>query len=147
MATDQTGELFEYLDTEAKCSLWLYPYINFIETEKRLLIPFMSRGSPVEGKWLKDIVKYTPRPRFVLDICDQFQAKFDLTKSTFLAIHWNFEKDFKDACTKKSDQFYCDLKVNSTEAFQGKIFVIKFLCQIFCVLFFVSNFLCQIFCV
>jgi len=119
IGTTKEDVLKLFTDTDAKCSLWLYPYINFIETEKRLLIPFMSRGSPIEGKWLKDIVKFTPRPRFVLDICDHFQTKNDLTKTTFLSIHWNFEKDFKDACTKKSDQFYCDLKINSTSAFQG----------------------------
>ena len=79
----------------------------------------MSRGTPPEGKWIKDIIKYTPRPRFVKDLCDKFQEKKELTRSTFLAIHWNFEKDFKDACDKKKEDFYCSLKPNSTSAFQG----------------------------
>lgn len=56
------------------------------------------------------------------DLCDKFQETKELTRSTFLAIHWNFEKDFKDACDKKKEDFYCSLKPNSTSAFQGENF-------------------------
>ena len=47
------------------CTLWLYPYINFIESEKKLLIPFLTRASPPEGKWLKVRIENS-RPRLRL---------------------------------------------------------------------------------
>ena len=42
-----------------------------------------------------------------------------LDKSNYLAIRWDFEKDFSDSCEKKKDDFFCKLTSNSTEAFRG----------------------------
>lgn len=105
--------------SEDKCALWLYPYINFIESEKKLLIPFLTRASPPEGKWLKDIIKYTKRPKYVHQIVDDFFELHSLDKSNYLAIRWDFEKDFSDSCEKKKDDFFCNLTSNSTDAFRG----------------------------
>ena len=110
-----------YPDNTAECTLWLYPYINFIDSEKKLLIPFMQKGSPDEGRWLKDIVKYTPRPSFIQSIADAFMEKEGFAKKTFLSIHWNFDKDYEDACSKNQGQIFCDLKTNATGAYKGTL--------------------------
>lgn len=77
----------------------------------------MQRGRPIEGKWVKDIVKYTGRAKYIMDIVELFKSKYDISKPNYLAIHWNFEKDFEDLCDKKNDAFFCDMKKNSTLAF------------------------------
>jgi len=112
--------------SEDKCALWLYPYINFIESEKKLLIPFLTRASPPEGKWLKDIIKYTKRPKYIHQVVDDFFELNSLDKSNYLAIRWDFEKDFSDSCEKKKDDFFCNLTSNSTDAFRGSFSRIEF---------------------
>ena len=113
---DQVLELFP---DDSKCSLYLYPYINFIDSEKKLLVPFLTKGSPTEGKWLRDIVTHTPRPKYIKTIADKFMADKGLEKKNFISIHWNFEKDYEDACTKKQGEVFCELANNSTAAYNG----------------------------
>ena len=45
----------------------------------------MQKGSPDEGRWLKDIVKYTPRPGFIHSIADAFMEKEGFQK------YWKWE--------------------------------------------------------
>ena len=49
-------------------------------------------------------MKYTPRPAFIKNMADKFMEDFELKKSTYIAIHWNFEKDYEDACKKDQNQ-------------------------------------------
>ena len=113
---DQVLELFP---DDSKCTLYLYPYINFIDSEKKLLVPFLTKNAPIEGQWLKDIVTHTPRPKYILNIADKFMASLGLEKKNFVAIHWNFEKDYEDACNKKQGDVFCELAGNSTAAYKG----------------------------
>jgi hypothetical protein len=68
---------------------------------------------------IKDIIKYTKRPKYVHQIVDDFFELHSLDKSNYLAIRWDFEKDFSDSCEKKKDDFFCNLTSNSTDAFRG----------------------------
>ena len=112
-------KVLELFPDDSKCSLYLYPYINFVDSEKKLLVPYLTKGSPTEGKWLRDIVTHTPRPKYIKTIVDKFMADKGLEKKNFISIHWNFEKDYEDACTKKQGEVFCELANNSTAAYNG----------------------------
>ena len=112
-------KVLELFPDESKCSLYLYPYINFIDSEKKLLVPFLTKGSPEEGRWLRDIVTHTPRPQFVKSIVDKFMETNELQKKNYVSIHWNFEKDFEDACKKNQGDVFCTLSEDGSAAYTG----------------------------
>ena len=112
-------DVLEMFPDDSKCTLYLYPYINFVDSEKKLLVPFLTKGAPIQGKWLRDIVKHTPRPQYVHKIAEKFMSEKGLEKKNFVSIHWNFEKDYEDACKKKQGEVFCELANDSTAAYKG----------------------------
>jgi len=100
-----------YPDDDAKCAVWLFPYIQFQDFTLSIYSSWSGNVRASQRphiQLLEDVVSHTARPPFVRTIVDRFFSKY-LNKLKFIAVHYRFDSnDWMNHCDGKDDNLTCE---------------------------------------
>lgn len=106
---DRLREL--YPDDDAKCAIWLFPYIQFQDFTLNIYSAWSGNiraNQRPHIELLENVVTHTARPPFIRNIVDKFFTKF-LNGKKYIAVHYRFDtNDWMNHCDGKEDNLTCE---------------------------------------